>query len=225
MDRAGEPEEKSGTHATEEKATSPETIASLIPEIYYDLIARVFSGIPFVMILLWMYDHGKPYRQIEPAQLTLIIIGSGYLAGHLLTTVSTMVNVIIWRKWLIRWMFARLALSNPFRADRLASVILDVYKRVDFIGDYDRPGGAILKKMEAGAAMTDNLLSGTIIIGIIYLIWFRVSTSQFVSGLTFLVLLIFSVVLRRMCLISRQDGILSKLTPDARLKLAQFEHS
>jgi len=187
-----------------------------VPEIYYDLIARICSGTPFVLALIWIYGwYASFLKGIDTLLLILLIGGAGYVAGHLLTTISAIWNGFVWRKWMVNRLCRGLDLYNPFPSGSLARGFLNIYKRIDLIAKHDKTGGAVLKKMEAGAAMTDNLLSGYLV-----LLGLSASTKGWKtiplgwSGFL-LALLIASVVLRRALLVARQDALLSNLNPEA----------
>lgn len=199
---------------------SSENVSSLVPEIYYDLIARICSGTPLVLALFWFYGLYSTYlKGLDSALLILLISGLGYLAGHLLTTISSALNALIWRRWTIKKVCSLLDLSNPLPSESLTRGFLNIYKRIDLIAEHDKTGGAILKKMEAGAAMTDNLLSGYIVLLGVLIFSKTEKEIPLAWFLLLLPLLLSSMILRRALLVSRQDALLSNLGPDIRARV------
>lgn len=208
--------------AAEEKAVTSDKISGLIPEIYYDLIARVTAGTPLVLILL------APSWEtlLKTASITwfIVLFGLGYLAGHFLATISIVLNTIIWNRRLVRLVRNLVALNYDFPSNSARQILDKVYLRIDWVAMKDQSGGAILKKMEAGSALTDNLLSAWIVIWLYYglnghLGWkldFGPTKNYLaIGGVT--VLLFISVIVRRVILIARQDGILRLLNYDPNL--------
>jgi len=188
-------------------APMAETELGLVPEIYYDVIARLCAGAPFVAIVFWAYPE---MRTLSAVALGLVVAFGSYLVGHLLSAISGLWNLPLWR--LILWAATKLklkiTLKNDFDSTSPLVVFHELYCRIDYISSLDSNGGAVLKKMEAGAQLSDNLLSGFLV-----LILVRCLKS---GGLTltegwvaFAVggVLLVSVLQRRIILIGRQDTL------------------
>lgn len=186
-----------------------ENSVGLVPEVYYDVIARFCAGAPFVSYLVW---RTKLLEVLDAVKLGVLLVLGSYLLGHLLSTVSAILNVIIWRPWFLKWIVGRMPLDNPFADDSFRAGFHELYKRIDSIGKRDANGGTLLKKMEAGAALSDNLLSGLMLFAAAKVYsdgWpsWRVLGALGVLG----IILVVTVVLRRMVLIGRQDTLWSSL--------------
>jgi hypothetical protein len=186
-----------------------ETELGLVPEIYYDVIARLCAGAPFVGLVFWAF----PKLQTLPVlALGLVAAFGSYLVGHLLAGVSAVWNVMLWHRWLFGRLVAQLKLANPFSSDSPRLLFQELYCRIDFVTSRDSNGGAVLKKMEAGSQLSDNLLSGFLIV---------VAARAGVAGgftpnegrlvFAFGTILLVSVVLRRLILIGRQDSLYTLL--------------
>ncbi|HYE27856.1 MAG TPA: CDP-alcohol phosphatidyltransferase family protein [Allosphingosinicella sp.] len=64
-------------------------VKGLVPEIYYDMIARIAAGVPFVAILI--SPNFAEIERVSNFKSFALLFGLGYIAGHLLTTVSVVV--------------------------------------------------------------------------------------------------------------------------------------
>lgn len=182
-----------------------ESELGLVPEIYYDVIARLCAGAPFVALAFWKYAG---LRGLSAVALGLVAAFGSYLIGHLLAAVSAFWNPVLWNRWVLRRALRVLDLSNAFASDVPRVVFHELYCRIDLIAARDANGGAILKKMEAGAQLSDNLLSGFFVAIAAHAIYEKGLT--FREGLVAVVLavvLLSSVFLRRMILIGRQDSL------------------
>src|SRR5579862_2372823 len=71
------------------------SVGQLVPGVYYDLIARVCAGVPFLVLLLW--EDRYSLKDLAPNAWVgfLLLMGAGYLAGLLLTPVSVLWNIVI----------------------------------------------------------------------------------------------------------------------------------
>ena len=194
-------------------------ISGLIPEIYYDVIARIAAGISVLVFII-----SPTWEHIEKsASFTsfIALLGLGYIVGHLLTTVSFLFNCILWNHIFVGILGRFVRLNYDFHTKSMGRIFDKVYTRIDWVSMKDKSGGAILKKMEAGAALTDSLFSGWIII-LIYSwltgqvgwgVGFRNNPSCMLIILV-TVLLFVSVPIRRAIFIIRQDRILYLLKYD-----------
>lgn len=198
---------------------STDQISGLVPEIYYDLIARVAAGATVVILIA-----SPTWVQIQNsanATSFIALVGLGYLVGHLLTTISFMLNALIWNRVALRCARKFIRLNYSFRSNSIRDIFDRIYTRIDWVAKTDAGGGAILKKMEAGSALTDSLLSGWIVI---------MAYSAFMGPVAwgiqlgrssnwFLIVIMTgflwaSVMVRRLLLIVRQDRILHLLNYD-----------
>jgi hypothetical protein len=195
--------------------------SGLIPEIYYDLIARISPSVLIIVLLFapfYKEIEGLTSLKLTDFTFVIILIGFGYLVGHLLTTISLALNLILWDVFLFRFKRSlRKKLIYQFQSNSVIGIFAELYQRIDWVAKEDNSGGVILKKMEAGSALTDNLLSGWIIIVFCYNVFPKYTTLMFnplknllvVSSISTLLLL--SSIFRRLALILRQEGLLKLL--------------
>ena len=109
-------------------------------------------------------------------------------------------------------MITKLQLRNGFASASPRLVFNELYCRIDYISSRDSNGGAVLKKMEAGLQLSDNLLSGFLIFVSIYWVKSRgLTTTEACLALALGIVLVVSVVLRRLILIGRQDSLFTLL--------------
>ena len=138
-----------------ENAAPLKEMGGLIPSVYYDLIARISPGVPFIVILLW--DSGQELSNfkelIGSTGLFLLLVAMGYLAGLFLQSLSMWVGAIP-RCFIKR----RLGLQNlsPHQ----------IAHRSDQIGIKNKEAGATLTKMSAEATLCENLLLGILLLSI-----------------------------------------------------------
>ncbi|HEY1612078.1 MAG TPA: hypothetical protein VGF97_00115 [Rhizomicrobium sp.] len=192
-----------------------DNIKGLIPEIYYDMIARVAAGVPLVAIIV--SPHLDQMDKLSNSASFVLLVGLGYIAGHVLTTISVGVNLILWNPLFIcrgqRWA----SLKYGFKSNATLPTFDVVYQRIDWAAKRDASAGAILKKMEAGAALSDNLLSAWLVILVYHWLggtigwamnfgWWNLPVT---IAVTFA--LVVSVYARRSAFIVRQDRILHQL--------------
>ncbi len=184
-----------------------ESSAGLVPELYYDVIARLCAGAPFVGYVIFRTES---LEDVEAVKLAVVGALASYLLGHFLGTISAGLNWLIWRPCLLKRVIRRIPLDHPFSEDSFRDGFHELYKRIDVIGRRDPNGGALLKKMEAGAALSDNLLAGVLLFGPAALVensW-RIWQALLVV-LLIAAILVSTVILRRMVLIGRQDTLWS----------------
>lgn len=197
-------------------------VSGLVPELYYDLIARIAPGTLFVLVALYSwYGNITEATGLKLTDFTslLVIIGVGYIAGHLLQTCSAMLSYLLWCPCILRFMKKKLRLSYKLRADTAAELFQETYERIDLVSKMDRSGGVILKKMEAGAALADNFLCGWIIIWVFNILnppdWGIDVRDKYciiiAGGLLFSLFLAAGSWVRRSILIARQDILLKIL--------------
>jgi hypothetical protein len=130
-----------------EETGALESLGKVIPSIYYDLIARVCAGVPFLIVLLWQYR--ETFGEITWAKLTLLI-GAGYVVGLVLTSLS-----IIWSP--VNFVLMAI-LKIPLNNWRHGLV------RNDEIVAKDKEAGATLAKMQAEATLCQNLVDGLLML-------------------------------------------------------------
>ena len=194
-----------------------DSIRGLIPEIYYDMIARVAAGVPLVAILF-----APPLDRLESvsnAASFVLLLGFGYIAGHLLTTISVFLNLVLWNRRILRPVKRRLRLKHEITPDNPLRAFDEVYHRIDRAAKADASAGAIMKKMEAGATLSDNLLSGWLIILLYQQVGGRVEWLIDAGWRPWVALavtlgLLATCYVRRVAFIVRQDSLLSSLDLD-----------
>jgi hypothetical protein len=75
-----------------------ETAVSVVPTLFYDLIARVIPGTAFCVALTWKsyFGEGSKIGAMSATSLTLLV-GAGYLTGMFLTCISWLVcEIPLW---------------------------------------------------------------------------------------------------------------------------------
>lgn len=125
------------------------TLGGIVPSVYYDLIARVCGGAPFLALVL--SGQGDSLRKaadfLGTAGVMLGAVLGAYVIGMLLTAVSLIVcspiNVIV-----NRW--------YGFRAQ-------ERNEKADRVDKLDSAMGGTLLKMAAEEVLCQNLLSGFIV--------------------------------------------------------------
>lgn len=191
-------------------------LSGLVPEIYYDLIARVSAGVcVLVMMVSPTWDQIGKFANLTAF---IALLGFGYVVGHLLTTVSFFVNAFLWNPISLWGAKKVVRLNYSFKSNSARDVFDKIYTRIDWVAKKDKSGGAILKKMEAGAALTDSLFSGWLVLwacsyffgGVGWGIGF--GDKKIIGVVT--VLLGVSVLIRRFLLVVREDRILRLLDYD-----------
>lgn len=198
----------------ENEGAVPEGSLALVPEVYYDVIARILAGAPFVGYSLYTRGFIKEFG--GGGSLIAFVCGS-YLTGHVLATASAAMNAFLWRKWVLGWLLDRIPLHHKFDRDSLRSDFRSLYSRIDYIAKHNNNWGTILKKMEAGAALSDNLFCGFCLFAILYGLQTGFSRREGEVAIAVGLLLLGTVVLRRMVLIGRQDTLMT-LLEESRLK-------
>jgi hypothetical protein len=195
-------------------------VSGLIPEIYYDLIARVAAGVPLVLIV---FSHNRAFFRSINLNVTdgtffTLVIGFGYLVGHFLATISVGLNWIIWRPRVVRWTLKLIKVENSFEtAARPREIMTELYHRIDLVALENKSGGVVLKKMEAACALTDNLLAAWLLI-MLHMIFVGPIDLGFKVGITstifILLFLCISMWIRRAFLIARQDSFMRLLNAE-----------
>ncbi|MGD0786152.1 MAG: hypothetical protein ABR969_10115 [Sedimentisphaerales bacterium] len=186
-----------------------ESVSKVVPEIYYDLISRLIPGLAFVLCLDTLRDLLFSWSTKCGQIITVIaFLLAGYLIGLMLSALAALFNLIFWSflkpQWLCKWAGATLDLpSSPFKAFAKSYQLIDNLKKTDALA------GAVLTKMEATAALSDNLLCGLIALMILRILGIE-STILVHLKLTIglFVCLLLVVVLRRGVLLARLSGFI-----------------
>ncbi|SRR5260370_16091641 len=174
-------------------------IGSVIPSVYYDLIARVTAGAPFAVVLLDS-NHAK-LTEMEPmigkAGILLMLLLGSYLVGMLLTPISSIFELpFMW--------FSRRALG--LQSYSLMKGSYEQTKRMAQVSAADKESGTTENKMAAEAVLFRNLFAGfLILLGLrcVHLVDFPLSPAKY--ALLLLSLLI-ALVHRRVVHIGRQKA-------------------
>lgn len=151
----------------------PTKLGSIIPCLYYDLIARVCAGVPLLVLLLWQQrEFFAPLGDSPPVAL-LLLLGAGYIVGLLLTPFSLV------------WNFPLLPFFNPWFGLPKASISINRSKtetpasesgtdlmsaRNDRVGAIDPAAGATLAKMQAEAILCKNLTTAFVLLVVVDLL-------------------------------------------------------
>ena len=193
----------------------------LVPEIYYDLIARMASGAPFVLLVLFLYQFN--YDKMDGFLAFGIFIGLSFVTGHVLSTLSAALNYWCWPRGVLNRLVRRAKILHPLDTTSATRMFDDIYTRIDLISLKYGDLSTILKKMEAGASLSDNLFSGWLLFSLIAIICIWLGDGDLRYELfpnwsdwqLYLVLiaiaglLLATVVVRRVVFVTRQDRIWS----------------
>jgi hypothetical protein len=115
-----------------------EGLGKIIPSIYYDLIARVCTGVTFLAAILW--DHRGLFGEISWSTLT-VVLGAGYIVGLVLTPLS------------LPWGLVQFAVRYVLKMPKWD------WREVDQIASKNKEAGSTLAKMQAEAVLCQNLFS------------------------------------------------------------------
>ena len=139
------------------------SLSQLIPSVYYDLIARVCAGAPFLVLLLWE-DKGSLRDLASNAWVGfLLLMGAGYLAGLVLTPLSFFWNVLIGLP--IQIMLNKAVTGGKrIRLSSLMVTLWPLWSRNDEIAAADKEAGTVVAKMQAEATLCQNLLSAYVVL-------------------------------------------------------------
>jgi hypothetical protein len=197
-----------------EDADLPTKLSSVIPSLYYDLIARVSAGVPLLALLLWQQRELFAPLGRSPSVAFLLLLGAGYIAGLLLTPFSP-----VWSFPLLPFFNARFGLPKfsilPSRSKtettKAESGAALMSTRNDRVGAVDPAAGATLAKMQAEATLCKNLTTAfVLLICVDYLgltdvpVLHGASTQLRISGL---ILLWFAAIFRTALYLGRQNAL------------------
>ena len=133
----------------------------IVPSLYYDLIARVCAGVPFVLLLVYwkQKDLGGLISMFGASGAALLVVLFGYLAGLLATPLAGLFAGPI-----------QLALKRKLKLRDLGSMeyLLEISRRSDAITLKDRAMGAVLGKMGAEKILCQNLLLGAVALAFLH---------------------------------------------------------
>jgi hypothetical protein len=128
-------------------------LGKIIPSMYYDLIARVGAGAPFLVALLW--NHHAEFGEITWIKIALLL-GAGYITGLVLTPFSSL--------WAPIYLQVRRTSDGPDK--NLSRSLWDV-SLMDYISAKDKEAGATIAKMRAEAVLSANLFTGFLLLWLI----------------------------------------------------------
>jgi len=132
-----------------EESGSLSSLGQLIPSVFYDLIARVCPGVAFLVALFWHKRHAIEHLVHNAWVGFFLLLGAGYIAGLLLTTLSLLWTVLI-----------GLPIQCAF------NIRINEWSRNDEIAEVNPEAGTTLAKMQAEATLAQNLLTGFVVLWI-----------------------------------------------------------
>ncbi len=112
----------------------PETELGLVPEIYYDVIARLRPGAPFVALAFRSFSE---LRSLPVATMAAAAIFGSYLVGHLLATISAIWNPVLWNRLVLGRAITTLHQLHPLGETSVLSAFHELYRRIDYIASCD----------------------------------------------------------------------------------------
>jgi hypothetical protein len=165
--------------------SSPAKVAALIPEVYYDLIARVPAGTFFLVALLVLY-RPTVYKSFAGARietgavllLMFIVAIAGYSAGLLLSALGNLISWLFWDRTfsdanekyenIVVRIEARLGI-DPLQARSSRKKVRNhndcIYRRLhEYLKEVDVQAKVVLPKMQAEAALCCNFAAGVLIV-------------------------------------------------------------
>jgi hypothetical protein len=183
-------------------------VGSVIPSVYYDLIARIGPGVPLVILLAWDSKNELSWLEdvLGSAGVILLVIMAGYLVGLLLTPASGVLCAI---PILIIRQFMRRAIGlSDYRFWDILGVSGKISDRTDAVGLWNKDAGLTLAKMSAEAILCQNLLFGLLLAVLAHQLGFLgLSTLGSIATETKVlvaVLLVISVIHRNIVYLRRQ---------------------
>lgn len=133
-----------------------DALSSVVPQVYFDIIARVIPGSVTIGICLFGNTNiTKSFYEMDGFVQIIILLGAGYVIGMLLTAISSSVlglSMALVTKWI-----PSISLLSPSR----------IYAHVDTIYSKNKVQGEILLKMLAETFLCLNLLTGFAVISIL----------------------------------------------------------
>jgi hypothetical protein len=176
-----------------EESESLKSVGGLIPSVYYDLIARVFAGVPLIALMAWVPAEPHFWRlELGLGELVeiILILGAGYIVGLLLTPLSVVTGALI--PGFIRcWLDIRRQGSTERKIKDKANWLDGVFApmeemrllddhfhlsgarwfRNDIIASVDKDAGVLIAKMQAEMILCMNLLAGYLLLTLAHWQW------------------------------------------------------
>jgi hypothetical protein len=148
------------------------SLAQLLPSVYYDLIARVCAGVPFLALVLWTKRQSLDGLVSSSWVGFLLLLGAGYIVGLLLTPFTLFWSILIGLPTqIILFKKFREALWSRFlnkkSADGKKGIVDDfssLWSQYDEIAKANKEAGTTIAKMAAEATLSQNLLSGFVVL-------------------------------------------------------------
>jgi hypothetical protein len=131
-----------------ESSTSLGSVWAVVPSIYYDLIARVAPGALFLLSI----DDARTLITLPSDGLRwVLVLGSSYVAGLVLTPLSDLVIAPVWGLCNVPLVRQWLDIPGGARVPRCANDVIEAV----------RPElGSTLAKMQAETVLCGNLAAG-----------------------------------------------------------------
>lgn len=148
-------------------------LSALIPEAYYDLLARVASGVSFVALLV---AYERTHQSPNALGISDWSTGVGFLivAGYLTGLALTPLGILFSAPGVFGWkMYRRFAASEPLNLLQLP----ELSKRNDEVDRANPKAGATLFKMQAEQTLCSTLAAAYFI-----LLCFMPGAIPFVEG-------------------------------------------
>jgi hypothetical protein len=149
-----------------EKESGLEKIGGIVPDVFYDVIARIVPGCSLVIAIAWDERWRKKLFEGETSfGESVVFLGAGYIAGMFLTTVSFLFFDCTWQfiasycPCVIR-IFARTIERSHIKPMRLTSDMLR-------IGEMDAGAGKILFKSFAEISFFENMATAIAVYSVI----------------------------------------------------------
>lgn len=181
-----------------------DNVGEVVPSLYYDLIARVCAGVPFILLLVKNQTEGlNPLTKAVGASGTvLLVVLFGYLLGLLLTPLAGSFAAPI-----------QLLLKKKIGLGHFKSVdyLLEISRRTDAISVKDRAMGAVLGKMGAERILCQNLLLGSAILVSVDIQRGSYQLGSFIIEAMVVVLLVVLVIQRNVTFLVRQTQLYTLL--------------
>lgn len=180
-------------------------VGGLVPVVYYDLIARIPAGAIFLVALIMATTGMESLGKIPEWTLGVLFFLLSYLIGYLLTTISALLGFILWTPPVLR-IISR-SLRRPLPTSSANAAFAELYRRIDEIGKERGGEQPILIKMEASAALADNLLAGYVGLVLIVPRFRGYFVEHWPVGVVVLLFFVATILVRRLILIFRQDEL------------------
>jgi hypothetical protein len=136
-----------------------ERVASVVPSVYYDLIARVLPGAATIAGVMWA-SRATPLNLtsvtgLGEASLLLAVAGAAYVVGLLITPLGSFLCELP-----LRILGSRVPSVRDFSSQVL-------WKRIRKVEQADPAFGATLAKMAAEVTLCQNLVAAVVVMWVI----------------------------------------------------------